>query len=130
MWTLMTGISRLSSGSMNVAWAAVVGAAWFWRGKKREAGVLFFGTALGAAMIDPLKALFHTARPPAGAAMPSYSFPSGHALATTVLMTLLAGLLSRRHPKRQAVIIGGAAAVAILVSWSRVYLGVHYVRDV
>ena len=62
----------------------------------------------------------------------SYSFPSGHAVAASAFYLTLALLAS--HAERRAaprrLIIGAGVAVALLVAWSRVYLGVHYFSDV
>ncbi len=60
------------------------------------------------------------------------SFPSGHALVTTVayltLASLVTGFLSDRRAR--AYVISVAVFVAIIVGVSRVYLGVHWPSDV
>jgi undecaprenyl-diphosphatase len=81
-----------------------------------------------------VKLVVHRPRPlealivlPAG-----YSFPSGHAAAASALFLTLAllatGAERRAGPRR--FLIGAAVALAVLVAWSRVYLGVHYFSDV
>ena len=64
--------------------------------------------------------------------LPTYSFPSGHAMASTVFYGLLAVYASVNARQRYAACIGIAAAVFMvaLVSFSRVYLGLHYLSDV
>ena len=64
--------------------------------------------------------------------LPTYSFPSGHAMASTVLYGLLAIYVSVRARQRYAapVAIGAAVLMVALVSFSRVYLGLHYLSDV
>jgi membrane-associated phospholipid phosphatase len=64
--------------------------------------------------------------------LPTYSFPSGHAMASTVFYGLLAIYVSARAGQRHAapVAIGAAALMVALVSASRVYLGLHYLSDV
>jgi undecaprenyl-diphosphatase len=62
----------------------------------------------------------------------SYSFPSGHAVAASAFylsLALLASDAERRAAPRR-LIIGAGVLVALLVAWSRVYLGVHYFSDV
>ncbi|HVE53303.1 MAG TPA: phosphatase PAP2 family protein [Ramlibacter sp.] len=62
----------------------------------------------------------------------TYSFPSGHAVASTVFYGALCALVfihSRRAAPRAAAAVG-AAAMVLLVCASRVYLGAHYLSDV
>ena len=62
----------------------------------------------------------------------TYSFPSGHAVASTVFYGMLAALVVAHA--RSALVRGAAAAVAVamvlLVCFSRVYLGAHFLSDV
>ena len=63
---------------------------------------------------------------------PDFSFPSGHAVAASALyvtLALLAAGVERRAGPRRLLITSGVL-VAVLVAWSRVYLGVHYLSDV
>jgi membrane-associated phospholipid phosphatase len=64
--------------------------------------------------------------------LPTYSFPSGHAMASTVFYGLLSIYALANARQRYAACIGIAAAVFMvaLVSFSRVYLGLHYLSDV
>jgi membrane-associated phospholipid phosphatase len=64
--------------------------------------------------------------------LPTYSFPSGHAMASTVFYGLLAIYASVNARQRYAVYVAIAAAVfmVVLVSFSRIYLGLHYLSDV
>jgi undecaprenyl-diphosphatase len=91
----------------------------------------------GGGVLDwALKHIIHRARP-AGAGVflygGSFSFPSGHAMGSLIGYGMLAYLLitfwppARRH--RTAVIIGTAVLV-LLIGFSRLYLGVHFLSDV
>jgi undecaprenyl-diphosphatase len=64
--------------------------------------------------------------------LPTYSFPSGHAMASTVFYGLLAIYALANARQRYAAYFATAAAVFMvaLVSFSRVYLGLHYLTDV
>lgn len=91
-------------------------------------------TPLSFLLDDVLKLLFQHPRPTeAIIAIPdSYSFPSGHAVAASALyitLALIAGDGERRQRPRRILVWSGVI-VAVLVAWSRVYLGVHYLSDV
>jgi membrane-associated phospholipid phosphatase len=64
--------------------------------------------------------------------LPTLSFPSGHAVASTVFYGAMCALVFARWPARgprtAAVFI--ACLMVPLVAFSRVYLGAHYVSDV
>ena len=75
-----------------------------------------------------LKAFFHTPRPPETlvhhlVVQTDPAFPSGHAQGTTVFWGHLALTYRRRW------LIWTAVAVVVLVSLSRLYLGVHWLQD-
>jgi membrane-associated phospholipid phosphatase len=89
----------------------------------------------GALLNEVLKYAFHRARPRLEhplVQLPSYSFPSGHALAATVFYGFAAILLwSYIVPRVWRIVIGTAIVVVILmVGLSRVYLGAYYPTDV
>ncbi|PIZ43905.1 phosphatase PAP2 family protein [candidate division WWE3 bacterium CG_4_10_14_0_2_um_filter_42_8] len=61
-----------------------------------------------------------------------YSFPSGHAMNSTVFYGSVAFLLFHftRHKKLAVVVTILASVLILLVGASRIYLGVHYPSDV
>jgi len=92
------------------------------------------GTPLAFLFCSLVKLIVHRPRPTEALILvpSSFAFPSGHAAAATALfltMALLAAKGERRLGSRR-VIIGAGLAIALLVGWSRVYLGVHYFSDV
>jgi membrane-associated phospholipid phosphatase len=62
----------------------------------------------------------------------SYSFPSGHTAGATVFYGFMVALLLAhvKQPGRRIAIVGVAVAMVLLVGFSRMYLGVHYLTDV
>jgi membrane-associated phospholipid phosphatase len=61
-----------------------------------------------------------------------YSFPSGHAMEAVVLYGMLAyfAVLALRTWRAHVAIIVGTSLLVLLISFSRLYLGVHYFSDV
>jgi membrane-associated phospholipid phosphatase len=96
--------------------------------------VVVLALVLGGNLLNyGLKILLHRGRPVFEdplVILPSFSFPSGHAMASTVFYGFVIGcVLSTRRQVRGAAIAGGIAMIA-LVGLSRAYLGVHFVSDV
>jgi len=63
----------------------------------------------------------------------SWSFPSGHSMASFVTYGMLAYLLVlafRSERRVQVTAIGSAAVLILAIGFSRMYLGVHYFSDV
>jgi undecaprenyl-diphosphatase len=62
----------------------------------------------------------------------SHSFPSGHSMGSMAIYLTLAILLSRWAPNRRCAVftIAAGCLLALLIGFSRVYLGVHYPSDV
>lgn len=59
-----------------------------------------------------------------------FSFPSGHAMGSTIFFGSLMTLIRHSKLEYKAALIGVCAAFIIMVSSSRVYLGVHYPTDI
>jgi undecaprenyl-diphosphatase len=82
-----------------------------------------------------LKYAFHRPRPfftDPIISLDSYSFPSGHTMAATVLYGVLAAyfVANTRDWRRRVLVICGAGFLILLVAFSRMYLGAHYLSDV
>ena len=105
------------------------------QGKRLSAFLMVGGLLGGLALSEGLKALFERARPPAvyqAVDTLNASFPSGHALLSTVFYLSLGVMLTRAFPKKRlkAFVLGSAILVALLIGLTRVYLGAHWASDV
>lgn len=130
---MMVALTHLGNAEVVVPTAVLVlGILW---GRQEQRQVWTSLTAfLGAMVMNMgLKPLFARSRPdlwPTLITETSYSFPSGHALGSTVLYGMIAYLLGRHFPKYRRWVYGGAIGLVALISFSRLYLGVHWPSDV
>lgn len=97
--------------------------------------LLLVATAGGLILNLVLKLVFNRPRPHViawGTNAVSSSFPSGHAMSATIVYSCVAYLAARLVRRRweRWVVMFLAAVVIILISISRLYLGVHYPSDV
>jgi membrane-associated phospholipid phosphatase len=131
---VMRVLTYLGSGIVLTPLVAVAALLLVRRGVPRAA--LFVVTALVAseALDQALKAAFRRARPDLAnpfVRLTTYSFPSGHAFASTATYGALALVLAANVPRtRRAFVVPVAAIVVAIIAASRVILGVHYLFDV
>ncbi|SCW90210.1 undecaprenyl-diphosphatase [Sphingobium faniae] len=99
----------------------------FWR-RQRERATWLLLTVAGGLLLNPiLKHIFAAPRPdllPHLDAVSSYSFPSGHAAGSMILLGALA-MLAGRWPAYAA-----ALFATVWIGVSRIWLGVHWPSDV
>lgn len=103
--------------------------------KRLSALMLVLGLAGGVGLSEGLKGMFGRARPPTlfqAVETINASFPSGHALLSTVFYLTVGVLLARTLPRRRLKIfvLGTAVLIALLVGATRVYLAAHWATDV
>jgi undecaprenyl-diphosphatase len=133
--TVMRGISFLGSTLFLTA-ATILIVVWFMLRRWGREAALLATTMIGASFLNTtLKLAFHRPRPiPFFDLTPpeTYSFPSGHSLASCCFFAGLAAILSGRIKSRRTRIIVWivAAIMFLLIGLSRIYLGVHYTTDV
>lgn len=113
----------------------IVAAALLLRGRRRWAIYLFFTSAVGGLLNLQLKAWFARARPELAEALRDahgYSFPSGHAMGSTITFGALAYLSFRilRRWRYRAAALAFCCTMIAAIATSRIYLGVHWISDV
>ena len=115
--------------------ATLVVAAWLaWR--RHWAPVARLGVVPAGMLLNAgLKTVFHRPRPVVGEPLVhllTLSFPSGHAAGSTVFYGALCALVFARWRSRavRATAVALAVIMVLLVCFSRVYLGAHYLSDV
>jgi len=128
---LMIVITTFGSTLVIIAITLVIMSFLAWRGRWRQL-VMFGLIAIGATGMNAiLKQIFQRSRPSFWQALvveKSYSFPSGHAMASSALVFAVIVILWRTKWRRPAIIAG--CVYAGLVGLSRLYLGVHFPTDI
>ena len=127
--TSLGGISVLGLFALAVVGFLVI------QRKRLSALILVVGLAGGVALSEGFKGVFERERPPAqfqAVDTLNASFPSGHALLSTVFYLTVGVMLARVLPTRRLKVwvMAMAVTIAMLVGISRVYLGAHWATDV
>lgn len=124
-------------GSASVVTGVAAATAFFLVRKRRRFSLLALVLAMagGMALNVLLKDIFHRGRPSFDnpiVVLTSYSFPSGHTMAATLLYGMLAALVAWTAEswrwRATAVLVAGL--LILLVGFSRMALGLHYLSDV
>jgi undecaprenyl-diphosphatase len=121
--------------ALTVATAVVAGLLAFER-RYRPALLVLVAVLGGTALSSALKLGLDRPRPdlvPHLVEVLSPSFPSGHAMLSTVVYLTLGLLLARfefARPATRLYVVGCALGLVLLIGASRVYLGVHWPSDV
>ncbi|MEL6750901.1 MAG: phosphatase PAP2 family protein [Pseudomonadota bacterium] len=105
------------------------------KGKRAAVAVVLASTMLGSLLSTGLKLLFARPRPDLVDHMDqtfTSSFPSAHAMVSTIVWLTLATLATRfvTEPGLRRMLLAFAAIIVALIGISRVYLGVHWPTDV
>lgn len=136
-WTnaFMRVLTWLGSNAVLIPLVAAFGAS-YWLRRRDRLPAFFMAAALGGAVAlqGLVKWLVARPRPPASlhlAHVSSSSYPSGHATQAAAVWGMTALILGVGRSSRTRIALWAAAAlISMLVAFSRVYLGVHWVTDV
>lgn len=133
--TVMLAVTHLHDPVPATLAIAAVGFYLLRRRDYRWLTTLIATTAGGAVLNALLKNVFQRARPAvdhSGLTLSTFSFPSGHVAAATLLYGFVAAYLVFRIEKTvwRIAAVGTAFLLVALVAITRMYLGAHYLSDV
>jgi undecaprenyl-diphosphatase len=132
---IMIEITALGTGTVVLMVVAVAALFLVLTQHKYSAALLLASTLGGILLNGVLKLGFNRPRPsifvPAVHTVSS-SFPSGHAMSAAIVYSTVAYLAARLHKRHWArwLVMTAALFLVALISFSRMYLGVHYPSDV
>lgn len=133
-WTdsVMVAFTEIGSAVVVIPLVAATALCLAVKRRWRTLGYWLAATGFAELLVAVLKFTIGRARPTAiYSGVERFSFPSGHAAMSIVVYGFLAFLLSRAKPVATKVALALVAATLIaLISFSRLYLGVHWFSDV
>ncbi|HEX2292741.1 MAG TPA: phosphatase PAP2 family protein [Gaiellaceae bacterium] len=132
---IFEAITVLGNFATLLAVVAVAAVLLLRRGERAEAALVVLAFAGAQVITFGLKLGFQRERPffpDPLATETSYSFPSGHSVVSAAVYGAIGLILARHLSTRRAQLaaLAGAALLILLIGFSRLYLGVHYLTDV
>lgn len=131
--SVMRFITRLNDPSTVVAIAAIILVILLWRHYYSEAQIFIIDCVGGVVLSYGLKSVFGKTRPDLWESVIkdlSFSYPSGHALGSTVLYGFIAYLIASRYSQFSLLIYTVVVCLIGAIGLSRLYLGVHWPTDI
>ncbi len=125
-------ITSLGNIFLVVMVAIIVGVILFIRKNWWRLLALFLGVAIGQAVLNILKVIFQRPRPKTEMYVFGSSFPSGHVFSAAVIYGFCIYLTFRfiNNATVKWIVATLLALLILLIGFSRVYLGVHWLSDV
>lgn len=129
--SFFVGVTNLG-GVLGVVTLTLIGLTLLLVTRRYWSAVILTASVAGSAAVNVvLKLVFERARPDLWEQLiteTSYSFPSGHAMATSALAFAVIAIAWKTRYRMVATI--GALGFMAVISYSRLYLGVHYPTDI
>ncbi|HEY3333927.1 MAG TPA: phosphatase PAP2 family protein [Candidatus Limnocylindrales bacterium] len=130
---LMTGASTVGSVPSLLALAAATALLALARRRPGLAAIVAVASVGVVVVNEVLKRVVARPRPKLDWAtvLPDYSFPSGHTMDSIVVLAAIAFVAWALFGRRVGIVATGVAiGLALLIGFSRIYLGAHYLTDV
>jgi undecaprenyl-diphosphatase len=134
---LLAALSAVTAPEVLTVIGAAFAMAWVaWKRELWRPAVLMGAMVLAVVLTTLIKQFVGRSRPPAADFLlgpdDALSFPSGHTVGIGVFAVVLAYLVLSRSGTRTTAALGfsGALTVTVLVGFSRLYLGYHWLTDV
>ena len=135
-FTALLDAVTVAGGPLGMALVVALVAAGLFLRKHHASAVFVIVAAAGGALLNlGLKMIFERVRPSAATAIAvaqGYSFPSGHAMGSFIVLGSIAYVVLRQ-PFRwrvKSALLAMLVTVVLFVGLSRVYLGVHWISDI
>lgn len=131
---ILEALSWLGRPPLLAVWVAIA-AVWCWRLERRRLAIFVVATSLGGGIVDTIvKLAVDRPRPivdhPVSTAL-GKSFPSGHAMSSTVVYGALALLVLPTVARRwRPWLVALTSLIILAIGTSRLFLGVHFLTDV
>lgn len=129
---LFVAVTELGDSTMNLLVALTILIAFLWQRLFRPAGYWLIAVIGGGVLVQGVKWLVHKPRPiTIYQGVSSWGFPSGHTTMSVVIFGFLAILLVHQASLRRSwVQFAVALGMILLIAFSRLYLGAHWLSDV
>lgn len=133
MLTFMRDVSFLGSAFFMSIVVIISTLYLLFKGRFHKAHIILLAGILAGVASSITKVIFKRLRPTLWEEINSasgYSFPSGHAIVTSLVYGLIAYFLAEHYPNKKKTIWSFYFILVFLVGFSRVYLGVHWPSDI
>lgn len=130
---VVTVVTHLGDTVVASAITLAVVAASAIRGRRADALLVGGAMVTGFVLMSALKLLFGRDRPPVPVRLAdeaTYSFPSGHATMSAILVCVVGAVVVRVVGRVGPLVVAGLAAWTLAIGLSRVYLAAHWFTDV
>ncbi len=134
---VLTALTTVTSPAWMTAIGVAVAITWtLWKRELWRPAVLMGAMLLAVVLSTLIKQDVGRSRPPSSDFLlgpdDALSFPSGHTLGAGIFALVLTYLIVSRSGTRTTAVLAfaGAALLTLLVAYSRVYLGYHWLTDV